>query len=367
MVKLRERVKERDLEARFQGALRALIARVPFLTLGSLKRDVPLGTGGVGRPDWLAELRSGEQSWTVVVKRKRNGQPREVRSAVLELKDYLSLLPPDRPACGLVLAPFISEESARICAEAGIGYADLAGNARLSFDRIFIEVRSPDKPGVVKREARSIFSPKAARVLRVLLQGPLRAWKVKELAEAAGVSLGHVSAVRQKLLAREWAVETEDGIAISKPDALLDSWVEADDWSKRTEVREYSLLQNIPPEAASKVVKLLKGKKHAFTQWFGAFLRQPYTLPVVTTLYVEDFPDEEILKKELGARRVDDGGRLRLVRPADDGVFQCLQEIQGRKVVCDVQLYLDVISAGLRGDEAAGELRKAKDFSGGWK
>jgi hypothetical protein len=36
-------------------------------------------------------------------------------------------------------------------------------------------------------------------------------------------------------------------------------------------------------------------------------------------------------------------------------------------VVCDVQLYLDVIRAGLRGDEAADELRKTLDFSGGWK
>ncbi len=80
-----------------------------------------------------------------------------------------------KPSYGLVLAPFISHESARICTEAGVGYADFVGNARLSFDRIFIETRTEETPPVVKREARSVFSPKAARVLRVLLQGPLRA------------------------------------------------------------------------------------------------------------------------------------------------------------------------------------------------
>lgn len=367
MVKTRQRLNDRDLEPRFQAALRGVANGVPFLELGSLREEVKLGEGKIGRPDLLAELRCGDESWTLVVEGKRSGQPREVRGAVLQLKHYLSLLPAEQKAYGLVVAPFISEESAQVCIDGEVGYVDLAGNARLAFDRVFIERRVAEKPASVKREARSVFSPKATRVLRLLLQGPLRAWKVKELAAAADVSLGHVSAVRQKLLAREWAVETEDGIAVSKPDALLDAWTEADDWSKRTEVREYSLLQNIPPEAASKVVKLLKGKKHAFTQWFGAFFRQPYTLPVVTTLYVEDFPDEEILKKELGARRVDDGGRLRLAKPLDEGVFRCLQEIQGRQVVCDVQLYLDVISAGLRGDEAAKELRNAKDFSGGWK
>jgi hypothetical protein len=58
---------------------------------------------------------------------------------------------------------------------------------------------------------------------------------------------------------------------------------------------------------------------------------------------------------------------LRIVKPKDEGVFQCLQEIRGRKVVCDLQLYLDVIHAGMRGDEAAHELRKSENFSGGWK
>lgn len=367
MVKLSERVNESDWGPQFQTVLRSLIARVPFLTLRSLKRGVQLGTVRVGRPDWLAELRAGEQSWTLFAEEGKSGQPREVRSAVLQLKHYLSLLPSDRPACGLVLARFISEESARICKEAGIGYADLAGNARLSFDRIFIEIRSAEKPRAVKREARSIFSPKAARVLRVLLQGPLRAWKVKELAAAAEVSLGHVSTVRQKLLEREWAAEEDGGLRVTKADALLDAWVEEDDWSRRTEVREYSLLEGEAAQIASRVHGFLGAGRHAFTQWFGAFLRRPYALPVVTTVYVSEFPTDEALKAKLGARRVDSGGGgLRLVLPKDEGVFNGARDLTGLPVVSDVQLYLDLQRAGLRGDEAAEELRKAPDFAGGW-
>ena len=360
-------LKKGDLEPQIQAALRGLVARVPFLNLASLKQDVKLGDGGIGRADWLAELETGEQSWTLVAEGKKSGQPREVRTAVLQLKHYLSLLPPDKPSYGLVFAPFISQESARICTDAGVGYADFVGNARLTFDRIFIETRTEETPPVVKREARSVFSAKAARVLRVLLQGPLRAWKVQDLAAAAGVSLGHVSAVRQQLLAREWAAEEEHGLRITKPDALLDEWVAEDRWNKRTETREYSLLEQDPDRLADQLVEVLGGKRHAFTQWYGAFQRRPYTIPVVTTVYVEDFPDEDAFKEKLHARRVDAMGRLRIVKPKDEGVFQCLQEIRGRQVVCDVQLYLDVIRAGLRGEEAASELRGMKDFSGGWK
>lgn len=367
MVKPLKTLKEADLEPRFQEVLRGLVAGVPFLELGSLKQEAKLGQGRIGRPDILVELRAGDKTWSVVAECKRSGQPKEARAAAMQVKHYLSLLPPDEASYGLVLAPYISEQSAEICEEAGVGYADLAGNARLSFDQIFIERRVAEKPVSVKREARSVFSPKATRVLRQLLQGPLRSWKVKELAEAAEVSLGHVSAVRQKLLGREWAVEDEDGLRVSKPDALLDSWAAEDDWQKRTETREYSLLDSDPNKVSTKLSGLLGSKQHAYTQWFGAFLRQPYTLPVLTTVYVKGFPDEVILKKKLHARRVDGGGSLRLVRPKDEGVFQCLQEIRGRQVVCDVQLYLDVIHAGLRGDEAAEELRAAENFSGGWK
>lgn len=360
-------LKESDLRSQIEVALRGLVARVPFLNLTSLEHDVKLGDGGIGRADWLAELESGEQSWVLVAEGKKSGQPREVRAAVLQLKHYLSLLPPGKPSCGLVIAPFISQESAGICTEAGIGYADFVGNARLAFDRIFIETRTEDKPPAVKREARSVFSPKAARVLRVLLQGPLRAWKVQELAATAEVSLGHVSAVRQQLLAREWAAEEEQGLRITKPDTILDEWVAEDSWGKRTETREYSLLEQDPDMLAEKLIEAFGDRRHAFTQWYGAFQRRPYTIPVVTTVYVEEFPDEGVLKDKLHARRVGTGGRLRIVKPKDEGVFKYLQEIRGRQVVCDVQLYLDVIRAGLRGDEAASELRAMENFSGGWK
>lgn len=360
-------LKESDLEPRIDATLRGLVTRVPFLNLTSLKQGVKLGNGGIGSVDWLAELQVGDQCWTLVAEGKKSGQPREVRAAVLQLKHYLSLLPPGKPSYGLVLAPYVSQESARICTEAGVGYADFVGNARLAFERIFIETRTEEKHPAVKREARSVFSPKAARVLRVLLQGPLRAWKVQELAAAAEVSLGHVSAVRQQLLAREWAAEEEQGLRITKPDALLDEWVAEDRWDKRTETQEYSLLEQDPHKLAEKLIESFGDRKHAFTQWYGAFQRRPYTIPVVTTVYVEEFPDEDVFKDKLHARRVGAGGRLRIVKPKDEGVFQCLQEIRGRQVVCDVQLYLDVIRAGLRGEEAASELRGMKDFSGGWK
>jgi hypothetical protein len=175
-----------------------------------------------------------------------------------------------------------------------------------------------------------------------------------------------VSAVRQQLLAREWAAEVPGGLRVAKPGAVLDAWAAADDWDKRTRTREYSLLVTDPEEIAARVHALLGEKRHAFTQWFAAALRHPHTTPPVTTVYVEQFPDEAQLEQALLARQVDTGGRLRLVLPRDEGVLNPLQTVRGLPLVSDVQLYLDLIHAGLRGDEAAAELRKWPDFAGGW-
>src|SRR5258707_1590646 len=126
-----EILKERDLEPQFEALLRGLMRRVPFLRLASLRKDARVSPDSSCRPDRVAQVMAGDRKWTLVVEEKRLGQPREVRTAVLQLQHFLKGLPHDATGYGVLLAPFISEQSARICTEAGIGYADLAGNARL--------------------------------------------------------------------------------------------------------------------------------------------------------------------------------------------------------------------------------------------
>lgn len=359
-------LKSADLEPQFAGLLRGLIARVPFLKLISLRSDVRLSSSHEERADRVARLRAGSREWTLVVEEKRLGQPREIQNAALRLAQNLRRLPASTRAYGVVVAPFISEESARICEAAGIGYADLAGNVRLSFDQVFIETRSAENPLREKRETRSIFAPKAARVLRVLLQGPLRPWKVKELAETAQVSLGWVSAVRQQLLAKLWADEEREGLRVTKPDDVLDAWVRADDWRKRFEIRSYSTLHTDAVDLATRLVECITEDRPIFTQWIAGWLRRPYTQPPIVTAYVKRFPDDQLLREKLLARRVPTGGSLWLVVPKDEGVWNPTQTVKGFELVSDVQIYLDLVNANARGEEQAAELRKAPDFSGGW-
>lgn len=363
MVKAIRELKQHALRPEFEVLLRNVLGRVPCVEVKSWN---PINKVFSDQPDWLVEVRTGDRDRVVVVEGRRLGHPREIRSGVLQLKQFMEQLPGDTPCYGVVMAPFISEESARLCEEAGIGYADLAGNARLSFDQIFIETHSAENPFRERREVRSLFAPKAARVLRVLLQGPLHPWKVVELGREARVSLGWVSAVRKQLLAREWAVDGPGGLRVTKPEVLLDAWTKADDWEKRSTTREYSVLSADPTQLAEKVPDLLGGQPHAFTQWFAGWLRHPYTVPTVVTVYVTSFPEESVIREELLARPVTSGGGLRLVLPKDEGVLNPSQNVRGFNLVTDVQIYLDLQHAGLRGEEQAAELRKWPDFAGGW-
>ncbi|HXS21787.1 MAG TPA: hypothetical protein VN735_11180, partial [Steroidobacteraceae bacterium] len=77
------------------------------------------------------------------------------------------------------------------------------------------------KPAVERHELKSLFKPKSAQVLTVMLREPARSWRVVELAEAADVSLGHVSNVRSGLIDHEWGQVSQQGLFLSAPHRLL--------------------------------------------------------------------------------------------------------------------------------------------------
>ncbi|MHC1762870.1 MAG: hypothetical protein AB9869_01000 [Verrucomicrobiia bacterium] len=187
------------------------------------------------------------------------------------------------------------------------------------------------------------------------------------MARSAQVSVGWVSSVRKHLLEQEWAAEDPTGFKVTRPHAILDSWVkQPNTWPKNAEIRDYSVLLNDPEELAAKLKEALPGQEAVFTQWFAAWLRHPYTETPIVTAYVKSFPEDALIKEKLLGRRVSDGkGRLRLVLPKDQGALNPTQTVRGFQLVSDVQIYLDLLGAGLRGDEQAAELRKWSDFAGG--
>lgn len=361
-----EILKAADLEESVQDLIRGLFKEIPEAKVRALAKEKVLDANRRISADYVATVQISGKTWSLIVEVNREGYPRNVRLAVAQLQHYLKLAPGKRKY-GIVVSPYISEDSARICLEEGIGYADLSGNAQIGFGGIHIRTKGGKNSFRQKKEAKSLFSTKSRRVLQRILQGPIRDWKVSELAGAAQVSVGWVSALKQQLIAKEWARDAGGGLRIIDPGRLLDAWAQEDAWAERTEVRQYSLLVAEPAEIAKAALASIRERKIAFTQWFAGWVRAPYTVAPIVTAYVDAWPEERELEKSLTARRVSQGGRLWLVKPKDDDIFRTTQAVHGFPLVSDIQIYLDLQRAGLRGEEQALELRKREDFSGGWK
>jgi hypothetical protein len=303
----------------------------------------------------------------LVVEGKQHGQLREVRNGLLQLQRFQDQTW-GKPCYGIMVAPFLSAESARLCTEAKVGYADLAGNARLSFDQVFIELQVADNPFRVKRHLRSLFTAKAGRVLRVLLTPPLRAWKVTELAAAAGVSLGQVSNVRKLLVDREWALVSDAGMCLSKPEELARAWQNSYEPRLRSRETAYTLLHGEALEHAMRVSLAEAGKgKHAVlasysaARWLAPYARQ------ATQFFYADQQGAETFKRYLQLQPVLRGENVVLLEPREDDVFSGRVEA-APGIWCSglVQTWLDLSVAGERGGEAAEHLLREKLLRG-WK
>lgn len=226
---MKELVEQKLETAAVQAAI-GLLETVPHLKCGSVRHQVRLGARH--RVDGQIDFEHGDAKYALVIEIKRDGAPRFVRAGALQLKGYLAVAresrPPtsDRHLIPMLVAPYLSPASRSICLDHDVAYADFLGNGHLAFDDVYIERAVADTPKSETRALRSIFAPKAAAILRVLLRDPARAWRVTELAHTANASLGHVSNVRKALLAREWIEKRTDGIVLIQPAALMRTWRE---------------------------------------------------------------------------------------------------------------------------------------------
>src|SRR5919204_3439519 len=184
-----------------------------------------------GKPiDVAVKFRLGDAERLLVVEITSLGQPRHIRAAVTRLAEVRRELPGAYPVAAAV---YIGPQSARILKDNNLGYLDLSGNCYLAFDQVLIEKEGKRNVRPSTRPLRSLFAPRATRVVRALLAEPSRAWRLEELAKAAAVSLGHSHNVVKRLEDLRW-LERDDAqrLHLSKPADLLEAWSES--YSYRT-------------------------------------------------------------------------------------------------------------------------------------
>lgn len=342
-----------DLEALAAEAIGVLLRRVSVLNVEKIELTEPGSSF-----DILAEIRLDNERRFLACEVKSVGQPRHVRAALLQLRKAAGEMEP--PAVPVFIAPYLSAEAQALCREFDVGYLDLVGNAWVEFDSVFIERKVDTKPPAIQRSLKSVFKPKSAQVLRVLLRDPGRAWRVVDLASASDVSLGHISNVRNELVDREWAEITGDGLRLTRPDDLLDAWRDDYDAPAGEHLSFYTTLHGATFETAARTV-LNSQPDHPraiFASFSAAHWLAPYGR-VPTQYFYADERGVERLRDVLKLSPAKSGSNVAVTVLKEQGLFGDAVE-PAPTAVCTspVQTYLDLTAAGERGREAAEHLRK---------
>lgn len=324
------------LETAAKHALLSSLSSVPFLSTLEANptphdTDTPsILTVTIQSPGGVKRLIAGVRG---------SGQPRLAREAVNQM---LKLKGKSSDAYCLFIAPYISPKSAGICLSEGVGYLDLSGNCLLSFDTVFIHKKDYPNRYKEKRDLKSMYTPKAERVLRVMLCNPKKAWKIKELADAGCVSLGQAANVKKMLEDREFISGKRGGFMLKQPESLLREWAKNYDYRKN-EVRQFFSLMSVRYIEKTFAAYCNKKKiKYALTGYSGAARTTSAGKYSQAMIYAADMPREAFA--ELSLKAVKSGGNLLLFTPYDDGVFNGTSSIENIKVASDIQQYLDLQS-----------------------
>lgn len=350
---LKDQESHAPLERRAAERLRELVSSVPAIHDVEIEHQV----GPTGHAvDFAVSLTVGDQRHLLVCEVKSSGQPRYVRDAIRQLSFVQGSFA--MGSTSVFMAPYLSEDARAICDAAGVGYADLEGNCRLAFDTVFIERLVATRPRSVRRELKSLFGPKSAQVLRRLLRNPGQAWKVVDLAEAAAVSLGQVSNVRQALLQREWAVAEAAGLRLTAPDSLLDTWRDNYVPPAGERISAYTTLHGGKLDDALAAVTKEAGARAALAVFTAARWTAPFVRGATDTIYC-DQAGWDAVRRHIEVGPVQKGANLEIVVLEDQGpLLDAVDMPTGRVVTSPVQTYLDLWGSGERGREAAEHLRQ---------
>jgi hypothetical protein len=205
----------------------------------------------------------------------------------------------------------------------------------------------------------NLFSKKATDIIRVLLVNYPKNWVLRDLAKESGTALGYTSRVSNTLISQRLALRASarSELKLMSPDDLLRRWASYSNFAANTSFIEYySSEQDIGKFLAR--LKCLESSEYALTGLAGALLVEPFVRPTNTHLYIRKGSDTGKLAQDLGLMPVEEKGNVKLAIAPSNGVFYGAQEIDGVRVVSDIQLYVDLYNYPARGREAADELWK---------
>ena len=304
-------------------------------------------------------LVDGRRFELVVEYKKRIGAA-EAWRVVRMVEQY----PKRPPKAALVVADRTTAQAREILAGHGIGYVDGLGNAHLEYPGAYVHIETPRRDREPREPGELRLAGKAGVVAQALLLEPEREWRVTDLAERAGVSVGLAHAVLQRLEQVE-IVEAHGGRrararTIADRSALLDLWVEE---NRDRDVRRLGAYV-LPPRGGGVVENAARGLadagiEHALTGVVAAAMLAPFlTALPAAAFWVDAAQPLDAVVDRLGAEPAERGANLMLMQADDNLPLSFAEERESIRLANVFRIYLDARADPRRGREQAEHFRR---------
>ena len=316
---------------------------IPIVNICEIKQETKFGF------DVSIELDDG-YSFEINAYVLRDGYPAQIQK-IIDIQKNGKI----KNGYKLVVAPFISEASYLLCEKENIGYIDLAGNCLIKYYSIYMSVSGNKNSAVSKRALKSIFeksSTVSSAILRTMLADVKRTWKLKELSEKVGCSIGQISKVKDFLQKNAWIEREPDGIRIVNAEAIMKEWSAV--YSNKTDIvyECYSLDTLADFEAKLEKMKNECGIEYYLTGFAGGVRYAPVVRYKKTHVYIAQEDIKEAMKY-LECKQVDSGSNIALIVPYDECVLSGSRKVNDSYIASPVQVYLDCMQLKGRGEELA--------------
>lgn len=348
----------------------------------ALERDVAevlaqLLSGASWLRQWrIAPGKAAAREWDMVVSGPAPGGGRavlcvECKSINFQPSQFASLVNRPCPAgrhavSAKVLAlPRVSPRMAALCQEHGWSWYDLAGNCRLEVPGVLLIERSGREPvQMPPRGGANLGTAEAARVVRVLLapENAGRRWTQREMVAhfadltpaVPAPSLALVNKVVQHLRDQAFLEQLPNrGVRVGDYEGLLQAWRAAYRFDRHVRRAYFTRLQGRVLQEKLQSLDPNGQGRLAYAAFSAADVQAPAVRQPRAWLYVNPGVERE-LASTIEAKPVESGENLVVMISDDSGVFYRVEAASNRPPCTNaVQTYVDLASAGGRGEEAA--------------
>lgn len=335
-----------------ESAAEALRTRIPSTWQVETPRSSDAWSRDREEATWAIRAPGGEVA-NFYVRAKRAVVARDVPQLRTQLANRTSADPGGE---GLVVTRYLSPADRARLNNAGLSYIDATGNVNVSSaaPALFVSDRGADSdpwrgPG---RPRGTLKGEPAAKVVRALADAP-GPWRVRDLADVSGASVGSVYRVMQFLEDEELAERLPDRkFQIPNWNALLRRW--SNDYQL---LRSNTVTRWIAPRGLSDLldtVRAVENVEYAVTGSVAASAWAAYAPARSAMVYVQDAAHTA---QQWGLRETETGANVLLVEPAFPVVMErTVTALDGLTVAAPTQVAVDLMTGPGRAPAEAEEL-----------